>query len=29
VLKKTLGFRKIALSNPTWANHTQMFNDMD
>lgn len=28
VLAKQLKFRKVALSNPTWANHNQMFADM-
>lgn len=29
VLKKQLNLRQIAMSNPTWANHTQMFTDME
>lgn len=28
ILKKKLGITRIALSNPTWSNHTQMFTDM-
>jgi len=28
-IKKTLKIQRVAVSNPTWANHTQMFEDME